>query len=47
MKARAIVFGLTVPVVLLTGGMYYAFNYGNINGRLTLRTTRSTGSSET
>lgn len=31
MKAKAIVFGLTVLVVLLAGGIYYAFNYGNIN----------------
>ncbi|GAB6100791.1 hypothetical protein JCM16138_00140 [Thermococcus atlanticus] len=31
MKARAIVFGLTVLVVLLAGGIYYAFNYRSIN----------------
>ncbi len=31
MKAKAIVFGLTVLVVLLAGGICYAFNYRNIN----------------
>jgi len=30
MKARAIVFGLTVLVVLLAGGIYYAFNHYNL-----------------